>query len=143
MAQTKSREASTNGWNLPPKYLPAVESRDLPEPLPFRKIAGASVIFLATTLGSGELILWPYIVTSVGIGILWLAAFGFTTQLFSNMEIERYTLATGETAVAGFTRFWKPWGYSSFSRRFRFTKTEIFCQHSADLEHPVWMHIHS
>ena len=28
----------------------------------------------------------------------------------SNMEIERYTLATGETAVAGFVRFWKPWG---------------------------------
>jgi hypothetical protein len=26
------------------------------------------------------------------------------------MEIERYTLATGETAVAGFVRFWKPWG---------------------------------
>jgi hypothetical protein len=27
-----------------------------------------------------------------------------------NMEIERYTLATGETAVTGFTRLWKPWG---------------------------------
>jgi hypothetical protein len=26
------------------------------------------------------------------------------------MEIERYTLATGETAVTGFTRFWMPWG---------------------------------
>ena len=26
------------------------------------------------------------------------------------MEIERYTLATGETAVTGFTRLWKPWG---------------------------------
>jgi hypothetical protein len=25
------------------------------------------------------------------------------------MEIERYTLATGETAVTGFSRFWKPW----------------------------------
>jgi ABC-type ATPase involved in cell division len=60
--------------------------------------------------GQSQRLLWPYIVTSVGIGILWLAAFGFTTQLFLNMEIERYTLATGETAVAGFTRFWKPWG---------------------------------
>jgi hypothetical protein len=26
------------------------------------------------------------------------------------MEIERYTLATGETAVTGFTRLWRPWG---------------------------------
>ena len=33
-----------------------------------------------------------------------------TIQYFLNMEIERYTLATGETAVAGFARFWKPWG---------------------------------
>ena len=71
---------------------------------------GASVIILATALGSGELIIWPYIVTTAGIGILWLAALGFTLQYFLNMEIERYTLATGETAVTGFTRFWKPWG---------------------------------
>jgi hypothetical protein len=27
------------------------------------------------------------------------------------MEIERYTLATGETAVTGFTRLWKHWGW--------------------------------
>ena len=33
-----------------------------------------------------------------------------TVQYFLNMEIERYTLATGETAVSGFARFWKPWG---------------------------------
>ena len=26
------------------------------------------------------------------------------------MEIERYTLATGQTALAGFNRFWKHWG---------------------------------
>jgi hypothetical protein len=31
-------------------------------------------------------------------------------QYFINMEIERYTLATGETAVAGFIRMWKPLG---------------------------------
>ena len=32
------------------------------------------------------------------------------TQFFLNMEIERYTLATGETAMSGFNRFWKHWG---------------------------------
>jgi hypothetical protein len=110
MADTTAREKTADGWSLPSKYLPPVESRDLPEPLPFRKVIGASVIILATALGSGELIFWPYIVTTAGIGILWLAAVGFTIQLFLNMEIERYTLATGETAVTGFTRFWKPWG---------------------------------
>jgi hypothetical protein len=95
---------------LPSKYLPPVEYRDLPEPVPLRKIVGASVILLATAIGSGELIIWPYITTTVGVGLLWLAAFGFATQYFLNMEIERYTLVTGETAVTGFSRFWKPWG---------------------------------
>jgi hypothetical protein len=71
---------------------------------------GASVILLATALGSGELIIWPYITTTVGVGLLWLAAFGFATQYFLKMEIERYTLVTGETAVTGFSRLWKPWG---------------------------------
>ena len=95
---------------LPSRILPGVEYRDLPEPVPLRKIVGASVIILATALGSGELIIWPFITTQVGIGLLWLAAVGFLVQFFIDMEVERYTLATGETAVTGFTRFWKPWG---------------------------------
>src|ERR671911_1079559 len=95
---------------LPSRNLPGVEYRDLPEPVPLRKIVGASVIILATALGSGELIIWPYITTQVGIGMLWFAAIGFGVQFIINMEVERYTLATGETAVTGFTRFWKPWG---------------------------------
>ena len=83
MAETTTREeGAAAGWNIPDKYLPAVESRDLPEPVPFRKVMGASVIILATALGSGELIIWPYIVTTAGIGILWLAALGFTVQYF-------------------------------------------------------------
>jgi hypothetical protein len=109
MAEATERRGEL-ATELPSKYLPAVEYRDLPEPLPLRKIVGASVILLATAIGSGELIIWPYITTTVGVGLLWLAAFGFATQYFLNMEIERYTLVTGETAVTGFSRFWKPWG---------------------------------
>ena len=30
------------------------------------------------------------------------------TQFFINMEVERYTLATGETAITGFQRPWRP-----------------------------------
>ena len=83
---------------------------DMPEPLPLRKILGPSVILAGLGVGSGEYILWPYITTNVGLGFLWAAVVGVTIQYFLNMEIERYTLATGETAVAGFARFWKPWG---------------------------------
>jgi Mn2+/Fe2+ NRAMP family transporter len=95
---------------LPTKNLPGVEYRDLPEPASLRRYMGASVILAATAMGSGELIIWPFITTQVGIGLLWFMAIGFITQYFLNMEIERYTLATGETAVTGFTRFWMPWG---------------------------------
>src|SRR5215216_1979525 len=110
MTETVSSKASADGWNEPTKNLPPMEVRELPEPLPLGKLIGASVILLATALGSGELLIWPYITTQAGVGLLWLATLGFLSQYFLNMEIERYTLATGETAVAGFARFWKPWG---------------------------------
>lgn len=98
------------GWNIPSRGLPAIGSRDLPEPLPLRKLFGASVVILATATGSGEFVIWPYITTQIGIAFLWLGIVGFFVQYVMNMEIERYTLATGETAVTGFTRLWKPWG---------------------------------
>ena len=61
-------------------------------------------------LSSGEFILWPYIASQVGLVFVWGAVVGVVTQFFLNMEIERYTLATGETALAGFNRFWRHWG---------------------------------
>ena len=60
--------------------------------------------------GVGEFILWPYIASQVGLVFLWAALIGIVTQWFINMEIERYTLATGETALTGFSRFWRHWG---------------------------------
>ena len=95
---------------LPSKYLPPAGVRDLPEPKRLRNYLGASVILSATALGSGETILWPYITSQIGLGLAWLALVGITMQFFLNMEISRYTLATGETAVTGFSRMWLPWG---------------------------------
>jgi hypothetical protein len=110
MAETTAREATGDGWNISTKYHPEPKVEDLPEPQPLRTYLGASVILLATALGSGELIIWPYITSQAGVGLLWLAFVGFSMQYFINMEVERYTLATGETAVTGFSRMWKWWG---------------------------------
>src|SRR5215213_1229519 len=111
MAETTTRDPTGDGRNIPSKYLPGIEEyKDLPEPQPLRKYLGASVILLATALGSGELIIWPYITSQAGVGLLWLAFVGFSAQYFINMEDERYTLATGETAVTGFSRMWIGWG---------------------------------
>src|SRR3712207_6949792 len=45
-----------------------------------------------------------------GLVFVWAAFVGLATQYFLNMEIERYTLATGETALTGFSRYWRHWG---------------------------------
>ena len=110
MAESVESSTPRLATELPSKYLPAVGYRDLPEPRGLRRYMGASIILTATALGSGELVLWPYITTQVGLGIVWLAVVGITMQFFLNMEIERYTLITGETAVTGFSRMWLPWG---------------------------------
>ena len=54
--------------------------------------------------------LWAYISANVGLVFLWAMFVGVTLQFFINMEIERYTLATGETALTGFSRSWRHWG---------------------------------
>jgi hypothetical protein len=92
------------------KYLPPAPYKDMPDPLPLGKVLGPSVILAGLGVGSGEYIVWPFITSNVGTSFLWAAVLGVTIQYFLNMEIERYTLATGETAVTGFMRFWKPWG---------------------------------
>ena len=85
-------------------------SRDLPEPVSLRRLIGPSVILVGVGVASGEYILYPYIASQAGLVFLWAAVVGVLMQFFINMEIERYTLATGQTAITGFQRLWKPWG---------------------------------
>jgi hypothetical protein len=89
--------------------LPGVTAATLPEPLPLRRVLGPGVVGAAIGLASGEFVLWPYIAAHAGLGFLWAAVVGVTLQFFINMEIERYTLATGETALTGFARLWRHW----------------------------------
>src|SRR5688572_4135557 len=96
---------------FPTKYLPPVKVRELPPaPTSLWKIIGPGIIAAGVGLSSGEFILWPYIASQVGLVLLWGAVLGIVTQWFLNMEIERYTLATGETVLTGFSRYWKHWG---------------------------------
>ena len=87
---------------IPCDRLPAGQYRDLPEPPHWRKLVGPSILLLGLSLGSGEFVLWPYITYKFGFAVFWACMVGVLTQYFINMEIERWTLATGETAVTGF-----------------------------------------
>ncbi|GAA2455108.1 hypothetical protein GCM10010191_87670 [Actinomadura vinacea] len=84
--------------------------RNLPEPMPLRRMVGPGIVAVGIGLAAGEIILWPYLTSIGGLGLLWLALVTLAIQFVINMEIERYTLATGQTAVAGFSRWWKGWG---------------------------------
>lgn len=70
----------------------------------FRKLIGPSFILLGLGLGSGEVILWPYLTSNFGMGIIWGAILGITFQFFINMEIERYALVRGESVFVGFSK---------------------------------------
>ena len=94
---------------IPCDRLPAGQYRDLPEPPHWRKLIGPSILLLGLSLGSGEFVLWPYITYKFGFVVFWACMVGVLTQYFINMEIERWTLATGETAVTGFCRQWSGW----------------------------------
>ncbi|MEV4836327.1 Nramp family divalent metal transporter [Nonomuraea sp. NPDC049486] len=96
---------------VPSRVLPPVTVRDLPPPPRSAwPIIGPGLVGAGVGLASGEFILWPYIASQVGLIFVWGALIGIITQWFINMEIERYTLATGETALTGFSRLWRHWG---------------------------------
>src|SRR3990167_2409712 len=79
----------------------------LPKASALRKLIGPSFILLGLGLGSGEVILWPYLTANFGMGIIWGAILGITFQFFINMEIERYALARGESVFVGFSQLSK------------------------------------
>jgi len=82
----------------------AIRLKSFPAPFHWRKIFGPSFVILALGLGSGEVILWPYLVSNYGLGLAWGAALGITCQYFINMEIERYALVKGESVFVGLTK---------------------------------------
>ncbi|MBP7000073.1 Nramp family divalent metal transporter [Amaricoccus sp.] len=96
---------------FPTRILGRPEVRDLPAaPENTASIIGPGIVAAGVGLASGEFILYPYIASQVGLVFVWAALVGVMTQFFLNMEIERYTLATGETVLTGFSRFWRHWG---------------------------------
>ncbi|HJO22086.1 MAG: Nramp family divalent metal transporter [Myxococcota bacterium] len=102
----------SRSWQrIPDRVLPSPERRSLPRPVALRRMLGPSVILVGLSIGSGEFVLWPRLTVEWGFALFWACWTGVTLQFFLNMEIERWTLATGESAVIGFvrlSRFWAP-----------------------------------
>ena len=86
---------------------------DVPRVPRLRHVVGPSVIALGVGLGAGEFLLWPNLIAVNGFSIWWLFWVGLLTQFVVIGEIERWTIATGESVFNGMARltkrpFW-PW----------------------------------
>ncbi|WP_214406571.1 Nramp family divalent metal transporter [Pseudonocardia lacus] len=96
---------------FPARHMPPPTVRDLPDaPRSYWRLIGPGIVAAGVGLASGEFIIFPYIASQVGLVFVWAAIVGLLTQYVLNMEIERYALATGETALTGFSRYWRHWG---------------------------------
>ncbi len=84
------------------------KTSDLPEKKqPFWKIVGPGAILVGLSIGAGEIIIWPRIVAEFGASMVWAAVFGVFLQFWINLEVGRWTIATGETVFTGYSRVWK------------------------------------
>ena len=106
---------------------PALQVDDLPTPEEvfkvkrigleelFLLVLGPGVIALGLAIGSGEWLLGPLVVGGHGFkGIGWVIMVSAVLQTFYNVELARFTIATGEPPVVAFGRtppgffFWVP-----------------------------------
>ena len=88
--------------------IPDLKKKDIPlPPTSFWKIFGVGVIIMGMAIGTGELIMWPYMVVKYGLGILWGALIGITFQYFINQEVARISIATGESFFLASQRVFK------------------------------------
>lgn len=78
---------------------------------------GPGVIALGVSIGSGEFLLGPAAFVKYGLSLLWIVGVAALLQTLLNLELMRYTMATGEPIFTGFMRtrphstFWA-WFYS-------------------------------
>ena len=77
-----------------------------PEPrgLQWIGVVGPGVIVLGAAIGSGEFLLGPATFVKYGLTLLWVVGVAAILQTIFNLELMRYTMATGEPVITGFMR---------------------------------------
>ncbi len=88
-----------------PIPVPPLKEAELPGPQKsLFKMIGPGLVMAGLAIGSGELILWPWITSIVGAQLLWAAAIGIFLQLWINIEVGRWAIVTGESPFTGMIR---------------------------------------
>jgi len=89
---------------------PQLKENDLPQAPNWRKALGVGIVVMGMAIGTGELIMWPHLITKYGLGLLWAAFIGIGMQYVINQEVARHAVATGESFFTSSSRIFKWFG---------------------------------
>ena len=97
--QPREARSGLDPWRI-------AELPDAPRPQGFGwfSAVGPGVIVLGASIGSGEFLLGPAAFVKYGLSMLWIVGVAALLQTLMNVEVMRYTLATGEPVITGFMR---------------------------------------
>jgi hypothetical protein len=115
--QTVNQTAPEARSGLDPWRIDELPAAPRPRGLQWINAVGPGVIVLGASIGSGEFLLGPAAFVKYGLSLLWIVGLAALLQTLLNVELMRYTMATGEPAVTGFMRtrptstFWA-WFYA-------------------------------
>jgi hypothetical protein len=115
--QTVTQTAPEARSGLDPWRIGELPAAPRPRGLQWFNAVGPGIIVLGASIGSGEFLLGPAAFVKYGLSLLWVVGLAALLQTLLNVELMRYTMATGEPAVTGFMRtrpnstFWA-WFYA-------------------------------
>jgi hypothetical protein len=117
--QTATPKAPEARSGLDPWRVGELPVAPRPKGLQWFNAIGPGVIVLGVSIGSGEFLLGPAAFVKYGLSLLWVVGVAAFLQTLLNVELMRYTMATGEPIMTGFMRtrpnstFWA-WFYATF-----------------------------
>ena len=98
------RHAPESGSGLDPWKSAELPMPPMPRGVQWLGVVGPGVIVLGLSIGSGEFLLGPAAFVRHGMSLLWATLVAILFQTMFNLELMRYTMATGEPVFTGFMR---------------------------------------
>lgn len=99
MPTEQTHAATVDAYELRPE-----DARDAPRTLRGRlRYLGPGIVLTASVVGSGELIVTTSLGARAGFFLLWLVIVGAAVKVWVQMELARWAILNGQTALAGYS----------------------------------------
>jgi hypothetical protein len=99
--KTNSMGTPESRTGLDPWKIAELPDAPRPRGLAWFSTIGPGVIVLGASIGSGEFLLGPAAFVKYGLSLLWIVGVAALLQTLLNVELMRYTMATGEPIFHG------------------------------------------